>query len=211
MKARSISRAVIEGYLTVARIPIDAVIDRLPGNGSGAGPNARLIVDRADASLRAAVASMLGDRTLHGDAEQRTAAADQREHALRLREQAEKNAEQADDRIEQRESDAERRRVEAAKAANAKRHQADQDRADKVKRAATAERKRKQSSERVKAQSAEEITEHANEDRLAALNVTDQALESQEQALTAADEARRLREAAGAVKAQRKDATRSDG
>lgn len=99
MNARTIPRAIIENSLTAVQIPIDAVVDRLPGNGTGVGPTVRVMVDRADASLRAVVASAFGDRELEADANLRAAATEQRAQAMRLREQADQTAEQADDRL----------------------------------------------------------------------------------------------------------------
>ena len=206
MNARTLPRVAIESYLTAVRIPIDAAIDRLPGNGTGVGPTVRVMVDRADASLRAVVASVLGDRSLQADADQRAQAADKREQALRLREQAEQTAEKADDRLQQREAQAERRRVEAEKKAKTQREQAERERAQKTEKAAEVERKRKQSSQRAKAQSTEKITERARKERLEALEAKTDSLAAKEQALTAADEAKRLRDAAAATKAERKAA-----
>ncbi len=204
MNARTIPRVVIENSLTAVRIPTEAVIDRLPGNGTGVGPTVRVMVDRADASLRAVVASVLGDGGLEADANLRAAAADQREQALRLRERADQTAEQADDRLQQREAQAERRRVQAAKKAKAQSEQADGHRAEKARQAVSAERKRTQSSQRAKAQSTEKITERARRKKLEALDAKTESLAAQELALTAADAARRLREAAGAAKTKRK-------
>lgn len=42
MNARSISRIAVESSLMLVRLPLDAVIGRLPGNGTGTRPTARL-------------------------------------------------------------------------------------------------------------------------------------------------------------------------
>jgi hypothetical protein len=85
-----IPRTVVDSYLRLIRVPIDAAINRLPGNGTGAAPHVRLVVDRADATVRAALASILRDPGLRDDAQQRRTAAEMREHAIQLRQAAER-------------------------------------------------------------------------------------------------------------------------
>jgi aspartate/glutamate racemase len=83
-------------HLRLVRVPNVAAINRLPGNGTGAAPSARLVVDRADASVRAALASILRNPGLREDAQQRRTAAEKREHAMRLRQAAERQTERAE-------------------------------------------------------------------------------------------------------------------
>ena len=80
MNARSISRIAVESSLMLVRLPLDAVIGRLPGNGTGT-PTARLALDCADATLRAFAGTMLGDSALREGAQTRRAALKERERA----------------------------------------------------------------------------------------------------------------------------------
>src|SRR5947199_9420835 len=96
MSARAIPRSAVQTYLKLVRLPLDGAINLLPGNGTGARPAARLALDRLDATVRAALATMLSDPVLHEDAEQRREAAEHREHGLRLRAEGERRSEQAD-------------------------------------------------------------------------------------------------------------------
>ena len=68
MNGRSIPRAAVESSLRLVRLPLDAGIGRLPGNGTGARPTARLALDRTDATLRAFVGTLLSDPVLREDA-----------------------------------------------------------------------------------------------------------------------------------------------
>jgi hypothetical protein len=94
-----IPRTVVDSYLRLVRVPIDAAINRLAGNETGPAPRVRLVVDRADASIRAVLASILRDPRLRDDADQRRTATEKREHALQLREVAERQTERADSRL----------------------------------------------------------------------------------------------------------------
>ena len=157
MSVRDISRTAIGSYLRLVRIPVDAVIDRLPGNGTGPAPAARLVADRAEASVRAALASLLGDPELRQDAQQRASAADKREQAMRLREQADRTTEEADDRLAEREAQAERRRQRARQRTRTQREQAEQQRQESTKRAVAAERKRLDASRTATAQTEQAV------------------------------------------------------
>src|SRR5436189_6181141 len=99
MNPRSIPRTAVRGYLGLARLPLDAAIRLLPGNGSGRGSAADLALDRADASIRAIVATILGDPVLRRDAQRRRVAADERQRALRLRAEAQRKSEQANSHL----------------------------------------------------------------------------------------------------------------
>ncbi len=142
MNVSDIPRAAVESYLRLVRLPLDAAINRLPGTGTVAAPTARLVVDRADASVRAMLATILGDSLLREDAQQRQAAARERERALHLRDAAESKREQADSRLEQREAQAAHPREQAKQRANYQRKQATRKREQKIRRAVEAESNR---------------------------------------------------------------------
>ena len=195
MNARAIPRSAVQTYLKLVRLPLDGAINLLPGNGTGARPAARLALDRLDATVRAALATMLSDPVLHEDAEQRREAAEHREHGLRLRAEGERRSEQADAQLgvgqqkatQQRERANQRLKVRRQEAARAK----DQDK----RRAAKGASQRLDASRRT-AKRADEVLNHRAARK--------EALRENEKELTARDEARRLGEAAGRAKAERK-------
>jgi hypothetical protein len=205
MSISDIPRTVVESYLRLIRVPLDAAIERLPGNGTGAAPSAMLAVDRADASVRAVLASLLRDPGLREDARQRRTAAEKREEAMRLREAAERTSEDADARLSRREAQAERQREQAERHAKARRNEADQQRQAKAKRAAQAERKRQEANHKAAAASKKAVEKRATKKQLDALETKAEVLGEKDRALTASDEARRLRDAASQTKAQRKN------
>ena len=69
MNARRIPGTAVENSLRLVRVPLDAAIGRLPGNGTGARPTARLALDRADVAVRAFAGTILGDSVLSEDAQ----------------------------------------------------------------------------------------------------------------------------------------------
>ena len=79
MNVRRIPGTAVESSLRLVRLPLDAAVDRLPGNGTGARPTARLALDRADAAVRAFAGTILGDSVLREDAQMRRVALEARE------------------------------------------------------------------------------------------------------------------------------------
>ncbi len=79
MNARAIPRTAVESYLRLVRLPLDGAVGLLPGNRTGAKPAAKLALDRADATLRAVIATILRDPALREDAGARGTA--ERAHA----------------------------------------------------------------------------------------------------------------------------------
>jgi hypothetical protein len=179
---REIPRITVEAYLRLVRVPIDAVIDRLPGNGTGAAPTARLMVDRADASVRAMLASVLGDSLLREDAEQRATAIEKREQAMRLREEAERTSQGADARLRERETQAEHQRQQAQQRARSQREQAEQQRQEKAEQAAQTERKRLDASRTAAAGIEQAAEKRASTERLHTLEAKTDSLREREQA-----------------------------
>lgn len=204
MNVRVIPRTALTGYLRLVRLPLDTAIGFLPGNGTGASAAAGLAVDRADATLRAIVATILNDPVLHEDAQLRHAAADERKRALRLRVEAQRETKDADARLAQRQEESASRRQKAARRENEQRQQAARKRDEKVRRAADAEQNRRETSRQAAAQVEEALEGRARKARLDTLDAKGDALREKSEALTAADEARRLRDAASRRKAARR-------
>ncbi len=210
MNSRTLPRAAVDSTLKLVRLPIDSAIRLLPGNGTGARPTATLVVDRADAAIRAVLATVLGDPVLRERAQQQRAATEAREQALRLREAANRKTEQADARLQQQHEQAERRREQAKQRAKAQREQAARKRQEKEREAVQAERKRLAANDRTAARTAEAANRRAAKDRLQALDAKADALGEKQRAQTAGDEAIRLREAASRTKAERKSGANGD-
>jgi hypothetical protein len=204
MNVRVIPRTALKGYLRLVRTPIDTAIALLPGNGSGAKPSAQLAVDRADATVRTVAGTVLRDPVLREEGERRRLAASERERGQRLRHQAEQTAEQADTRLDEREAAAHQQRRRARETANARRRQAETRAQKEKQQAAKAETRRREAARQAAAQREEAIEERGRREKLDALEAKSEALRAREQELAARDEARRLADAAGKVKAERK-------
>jgi len=203
MQVRSVGRTAIDRSLKVARFPFDAVTHLLP---SDRGPRnaALLVIDRADATVRAAVGGFLHDDDLLEDATRRRVAADERRRAIALRREAEAKQHGADAQMMQELDAAAQLREQAEREAQQRMEQADDDRARRQQRTreAAAARKREVEQERVEQRAAEE--KQAKRERLDVLDDQARALDQETTALTAEDEAQRLRNATSAAKAERK-------
>jgi colicin import membrane protein len=211
VNVRTLPRAAVDSTLKLVRLPLDSAIGLLPGNGTGARPVAELVVDRADAALRALFGTVLGDPALREDAQRQQEAAQEREKALRLRLAAERRSEQADTRLEQQHEQAEHERKQAAQRARAQRERAARKRQERQQDAVTTERRRLAASRQATARSAKATDQRAAKKRLKSLDTKANALRDQEQARTAADEATRLGKAAGRIKAERKASPNGNG
>ena len=204
MNARRIPGTAVDNSLRLVRVPLDAAVGWLPGNGTGARPTARLALDRADAAVRAFAGAILGDSVLSEDAQMRRAALNEREQGQALRGDAETKTEQADARLEQRYDQIARQRAQAELRAKSKRDEAERERSEKTRRAEQIERERLTASEKAANRADDAVSERAPQARLETLDAKSAALRKKEEALAARDEARRLREAAGRTKAERK-------
>jgi hypothetical protein len=204
MNARSIRRSAVDTYLRLVRMPFDAAIGRLPGNGTGARPTAQLALDRVDASVRSFAGTILRDSVLREDADQRREALKEREHAQHLRGKAEEKTDQAEARFEERHDQIARDRARAELRATDRRKDADRKREDKTRRAEEAERKRLAASKAAATRADEAASKREPKAKLETLDAKAAALRKKEEALTASDEARRLAEAASRTKAERK-------
>jgi hypothetical protein len=202
MTIRTIPRAALSSSIRILRFPLDRTL-ALAGSNR-ATESAKLVVDRAEAIVRGAAGSATGDPELKQDARSRKYAADERAHGLRLSADAERTSEEADQKRQARENEAEEQRRKAGKRAEEKRRSA-QNRRDRVKSQAAKTATRKTTTAKQKAAETQEVVEDKSQrTRLSALEAKQDALDKKEAALTAADEAARLRDAATAVKAERK-------
>jgi hypothetical protein len=205
MNARAIPRTTVESSLRLVRVPLDAAIGWLPGNGTGARPTARLALDRIDATLRAFAGTILSDSVLREDAQQRRSALNQREQAQELRGEAQRNTERADARLQERHDQVARQRAHTERRAKSRLEEADREREETSRRADETERKRLAANSNAAARADEAVSERAPKARLDTLDAKTDALRKKEEALKARDEARRLRQAAGRAKAERKN------
>jgi hypothetical protein len=202
MTLRTISSTAVGASLKLARFPVDGVL-RVAGGARANG--VKLILDRADARIRALAGKALGDESLQEDARRRGLAADERERAMHLRAEAELRSERADEQVAAKERAAERRRGRAAESAKRQRRQAEERRESRKRQAAQATHRRRNAAEKSADQSEKAIEERAKLEHLEHLDTKAEALEEKEAALRAEDEARRLRAAASDAKAERKE------
>ena len=204
MNVRTIPGTAVDGYLRLVRVPLDGAISLLPGNGTGAKPTAEIALDRLDATLRGAIANLLSDTALRDDAERRRIAAQERGRALRLRAKAGVKAEEADSRLEKRQQQATDQREQATQRAEVRRQMVARERETKKRHAAKTESGRLQASRRTAERREEAVNARASKERLKAVDAKADALRDKETELAVRDEARRLRDAAGRAKAERK-------
>ncbi len=204
MSIRAIPRTAVGGSIKAARLPLDVAVALMPGNGSGPGATAELVLDRMEAQIRDFAGIALGDEVLREDAALRRVAADERERAMRLRAAAARRAEEADEHLGETLEETEQQREKAAERARRLREKAAAERTKRTQQAAQAERKRKTTSAKAAAKTEQAISEQATDARLEQLEREAEVLEEKAVALTAADEAQRLQDAASAKKAARK-------
>ena len=198
MSLRSIPRTAVDSYLKLVKWPLERGASRVGGE------KAELAVDRADATVRATAASVLGDTQLREDAERRFTAADERERAMKLRLEAELKSERADEKLQERKQSAAQQKQAAAKRAAESKARAEKARQAKKKNLEEVERRRREAAEEAAAKREETIASKERRERLETLNKEAEALEEREEALVAKDEAQRLGNAAAAVKEARK-------
>lgn len=202
-QVRTLGRAAVDRGLRIARMPINAATQLLP-DGRCPRDAAMLVVDRADASVRAIAGNLFNDETLRDDATRRRAAADERERALELHARAKEKARESDGQLAKDLDRAERLRIEAERDAE----QARQAVAEKTAAAEARAKKAAAAEER----SADQLLEarigaeekQAKRRRLEVLDEQADARDQESDALTASDDAQRLAEAAASAKAARK-------
>jgi hypothetical protein len=203
MEVRDVRRAAIDRWLRVARLPFDTVAHFLPAD-HGPRNAAMLAIDRADATVRAAVGGILHDDDLRDDAFRRRAAADERERALELRREAEEKQRISDADLAQELEGAARLREDADREAQERRRRVDEERAEQQRRAREATVAQERAVEQARAEQLAVADKQAKRERLEVLDEQANVLDREVDALTATDEAQRLRDAASAAKAARK-------
>ncbi|MDP1819242.1 MAG: hypothetical protein Q8K58_05035 [Acidimicrobiales bacterium] len=205
MIAQTALRTVVDGWLRVARTPIDVVARLVPAERMGRRTPIEVNIDRLDGGLREKVGGLLGDDVLIADGRRRRIAADERMRAIELRLEAEKREAEADAKLQKDEQAAERRRAEAERVAEERREAVERERAETERRAEQAAAKEKQAAQAAKARKAEATEKRTRQKRLEVLDDQLEQLDARTDALTAADEAKRLRTAAASAKAARKN------
>jgi hypothetical protein len=204
MSVRSASRTAIDGWLRVARLPFDAATQVLATN-RGPGNAATLVVDRADATVRAAVGGLLHDNELLADAARRRAAADERQRAIALHREADERQMAADAQLSRELDAAARLREEGEREAQTRMEKADHVRARRSERAREQADAHERAAEAAHREQRAAETKEAKRARLALLEEQASALGQEADALTAKDEAQRLRDAASTAKSARKN------
>ena len=181
-----IRRTAIDRYLKLVRVPLDAAIGLLPGDGTSARRAARLAVHELDARVRAVVAMILSDSGHGKRAQQRRNAASKRTEAVNLRMEPETAAESAEARLERRQARVARTRNQPQERPNGRREHASRDRPEHERNAGKA------------------LEARAPGERLETPNAQRDAKRRKDKELAARDESRRLREAASRAKSGRR-------
>jgi colicin import membrane protein len=197
-------RTLIDGWMRLAKWPVDRATGLLPGADHGPRAKATQLVDRTDAALREAVGTVLRDGELRADARRRRIAADERGRAAELRAKADAKRTAAEVREQEQREAAEERREQAQREAQAEATAVKQRRNQRqaqVEKSADAQEQAVAASAR-KAKDA--AASKAKRQRLEVLEDRAEALDTESDALVASDEAERLREAAATTKAARK-------
>lgn len=203
METRTVRRVAIDRWLRVVRLPFDTVAHLLPAD-RGPRNAAMLAIDRADATVRAAVGGIFHDDDLRDDAYRRRAAADERERALELRGAAEEKQRISDAELAKELEGAARLREAAEREAQERRRRVDEERAEQQRKAREAAVAQERAVEQARAERVAVADKKAKRERLDVLDEQAVALDREVDALTATDEAQRLRDAASAAKAARK-------
>ena len=204
MSSRTLTTAMVDRYLRLARWPVDLVTTVLPGTRTGPGTTARLVVDRVDASIRATLAAALGDDSLRADAARRDAAVEERERALDLRREARRRAEQSEAELRKRHQEAGRRRERATAKATQQRRAASTSQERRKSNASQAARQRAKISQAQRTANEQRTHEQQAAAELPAVKERGTAVRDRELAVHKRDEAQRLGEAAARVKEQRR-------
>jgi len=193
----AIPRLVLSTTLRIARLPVATALKL-------AGRERSLTADAAEAAVKSAAAGVTGDDRLKAEATAQRVATDERRQADALRSAATRATAtaEADHADKQAEVDRERKAADE-RAAERKRKAAEKRKRDKA-AATKAERDRKAAAAKAEAAKKDILAGEERSKRLKQLDREAAALGDKEAALTAADEAQRLKDAAAAVKAQRK-------
>ena len=204
MEVRSAARTALDSWLKVARLPFDTAAKVLPNGSEGPRNTVLLAIDRADASVRAAIGGIWNDAELIADAQRRRVAADKREQATHLRVVAAEKEAAADARHEERVKAADAQRAEAERKANAERRRVERERVQREQAAKQQAEAQKRAVNEAKARQVKAAESNQKRERVQVLESTEEALDATTDALTAEDEAQRLRREANKAKAARK-------
>jgi hypothetical protein len=203
IEVKNVRRAAIDRWLRVARLPFDTAAHLLPAD-RGPRNTAMLVIDRADASVRAAFGGFFHDDDLRADAFRRRVAADERERAIELRVAAAEKQRVSDAQLAEELDGAARLREQAEQEAEARKQQAEKERIERERQAQQAAAAQKRGVEQARDEKLAAADKAAKRERLDVLDEQAEALDREVDALTATDEAQRLRDAASAAKAARK-------
>ncbi len=193
-----------DGWLKLARLPIDTLTRLLPNGDTGPRNAAMLIVDRADAAVRDTVGGLLGSDALRQDAHRRRTAADERERAMELRAEAAATSRQADARLQARTDTVAQQRAKAEHVAQDRLNDVSDMHDDRQQRVEDTAAEQKRAIEHDRQQKRASADTRARRQRLDVLDNQAEALDQQSDALTTRDEAQRLRRAASTAKTTRK-------
>ena len=202
-EVRDIGRVAIDGLLRMARAPLGAAAQLLPEH-RGQRDAALLAIDRADAAVRSTVGGLLRDDALRDDAGRRRAAVDERVRALELRRQADETKRIADAHLAAELDAGTELRSNAQSDAQQRRRQVAQQRTEQQRLVTRLTDAEMQAAEDARDEALASTDKQAKHERLRVLDEQAAALDQQADAITARDEAERLRNAASAIKAERK-------
>jgi hypothetical protein len=206
MEVRNVGRVAVDQWLRMARAPFGAVAHLLPSD-SGQRDAALLAIDRAEATVRAALGGLLKDHALRQEASRRRAAVDERFRALELRRKADDTKRAADSQLASDLNASGRQREQAESEGQQRRQKVAEERSERQRQVERRARAELGAVEDAEEQRLAATDKRAKRDRLKVLEEQTAALDRQADALTASDEAQRLRNAAGAAKAARKGTT----
>lgn len=203
MTVRELRRSVIDRWVKVVRSPFVAAVQLLPGD-RGSRETALLLIDRADANVRATVGWLTTDDELRADAFRRRTAADARERASELRAKAKEEQHVADAQLARELDAGARLRAQAEGDARQRLRDADQEQARKQSEAEASAAAQERAVDQQRQERLAAADTEAKRERLEVLDEQADALDQEEAALTARDEAQRLRNAVREPKAERK-------
>ena len=204
METRVMGHQALDGWLKLARLPIDTITRLLPNGDTGPRNAAMLIVDRADAAVRDTIGGLLRSDALRQDAHRRRIAVDERERAMELRAEATAKSRQADARLQARTDTVAQQRAKAEEVAQDRLSEVSEMHDDRQQRVEETAAKQKRAVEQDEQQKRASADTRARRQRLDVLDDQADALDQQSDALTARDEAQRLRRVASTAKTTRK-------
>lgn len=199
-----IRRTAIDGYLKAVRAPLDAGMHLATRGNDERLTSARLVVDRADATIRQQLGRILSDDELLSDGVRRAVATDERVRALELKAVADEKSRRATVEFRKRQDRLEREQTETERKAAEDRRRAQEARQQEEAKAADAAQRRKAASRKIEAAVEQRVATEARSKRVEQLDTEADALQAEEDALRASERARQLKAKADSVKSARK-------